>query len=116
MEINMTYAIIGTGLVGTRLARFFAAKDIPVLIANSRGPKAFNQLPLKVLASPLPDHVGRRVVFVSIDHEDASATVAALAESLGFAAIEVGNMAGGGRLIQARGPSCFRISPNIQCR
>jgi predicted dinucleotide-binding enzyme len=29
--------------------------------------KAFNQLPLKVLASPLPDDPGRRVVFVSSD-------------------------------------------------
>jgi predicted dinucleotide-binding enzyme len=36
--------------------------------------KAFNQLPFKVLASPLPDDVGRRVVFVSSDHKDASAT------------------------------------------
>jgi 8-hydroxy-5-deazaflavin:NADPH oxidoreductase len=197
MEINMTYAIIGTGLVGSTLARFFAAKDIPVLIANSRGPgtlgelaaevgpsvtpvttaeavkadiiffavrsvafkdvgavlqdwsgkividvtngfmlppevqraeyqgrltsevnagrvpgaklvKAFNQLPFKVLASPLPDDVGRRVVFVSSDHEDASATVAALAESLGFAAIEVGKIAEGGRLIQARAPLVFQ--------
>ena len=187
----MTYAIIGTGIVGATLAPFFAAKDIPVLIANSRGPetfgkvtaelgasvkaitvdeavkadiilvavgavafkdvgallqdwsgkividvtngfmlppevqqaeyqgrltsevnaervpgaklvKAFNQLPIKVLASPLPDDVGRRVVFVSSDHKDASATVAALAESLGFAAIEVGKIAEGGRLIQAR--------------
>jgi len=51
--------------------------------------KAFNQLPLKVLASPLPDQLGRRVVFVSSDHADASATVAALAEHLGFAAIEI---------------------------
>jgi hypothetical protein len=34
-------------------------------------------------------------MFVSSDHEDASATVAALDESLGFAAIEVGNIAGG---------------------
>ena len=70
--------------------------------------KAFNQLPFKVLASPLPDDVGRRVVFVSSDHEDASATVAALAESLGFAAIEVGKIAEGGRLIQARAPLVFQ--------
>jgi 8-hydroxy-5-deazaflavin:NADPH oxidoreductase len=193
----MTYAIIGTGLVGSTLARFFAAKSIPVLIANSRGPetlselaaelsanvkavtvdeavkadivfvavgalafkdvgarlkdwsgkividvtngfmlppqvqqteyhgrltsevnaervpgaklvKAFNQLPFKVLASPLPDNVGRRVVFVASDHEDASATVAALAESLGFAAIEVGKIAEGGRLIQARAALVFQ--------
>ena len=193
----MTYAIIGTGTVGLTLARFFAAKNIPVLIANSRGPetlgeftaelggsvkgvtveeaveaeivfvavgplafkdvgavlsdwsgrividvtngsmlapdvvqaeyrgrltsevnaervpgaklvKAFNQLPFKVLASPLPDAVGRRVVFVSSDHADASATVAALAESLGFAAIEVGKIAEGGRLIQARAALVFQ--------
>jgi 8-hydroxy-5-deazaflavin:NADPH oxidoreductase len=193
----MTYAIIGTGLVGATLARFFAAKDIPVVIANSRGPKtlaglaaeigpsvtpatvadavkaeivlvavgalafkdvgavlpdwsgkividvtngfmlppevqqaeyqgrltsevnaervpgaklvkAFNQLPVKVLASPLPDDIGRRVVFVSSDHEDASATVAALVESLGFAAIEVGRIAEGGRLIQARASLVFQ--------
>jgi 8-hydroxy-5-deazaflavin:NADPH oxidoreductase len=197
MEINMTYAIIGAGTVGATLARFFAAKDIPVLIANSRGPetlgelaaeigpsvrpvtlaeavkadiilvavaalafkdvgaalpdwsgkividvtsgfmlppevqqaeyqgrltsevnaervagaklvKAFNQLPFKVLASPLPDNVGRRVVFVSSNHEDASATVAALAEKLGFAAIEVGRIAEGGRLIQARAALVFQ--------
>ena len=193
----MIYAIIGTGPVGETLARCFAAKHIPVLIANSRGPeslgklsaelgtsvravavaeaveadvilvavgavafkvvgamrpnwsgkividvtngfmlppevqqaeyqgrltsevnaervpgaklvKAFNQLPVKVLASPLPDDVGRRVVFVASDHEDASATVAALAESLGFAAIEVGGIAEGGRLIQARAPLVFQ--------
>jgi len=197
MEINMTYAIIGAGLVGATLARFFAAKNIPVLIANSRGPeslreltaelgasvkavateqaveadiilvavgsvafkkigamrknwsgkividvtnafmlppevqqaeyqgrltsevnaervpgaklvKAFNQLPFKVLAGPLPDDVGRRVVFVSSNHEDASAAVAALAESLGFAAIEVGKIAEGGRLIQARAALVFQ--------
>ena len=193
----MTYAIIGSGLVGATLARFFAAKDIPVLIANSRGPetlgalaaeigprvtpvtiaeavkagtilvavgavafkdvgamlhdwsgkividvtngfmlppevqeaeyqgrltsevnaervpgaklvKAFNQLPVKALASPLPDDVGRRVVFIASDHEDASATVAKLAESLGFAPIEVGKIAEGGRLIQARAALVFQ--------
>ena len=193
----MRYAIVGSGLVGATLARFFAAKNIPVLIANSRGPrtldgltaelgasvkavtvekaieadiilvavgavafkdfgalrrdwsgkividvtngfmlspevqqaeyqgrltsevnaervpggklvKAFNQLPVKVLAAPLPDDVGRRVVFVASDHADASATVAALAESLGFAAIEVGKIAEGGRLIQARAALVFQ--------
>ncbi|WP_051386880.1 hypothetical protein [Bradyrhizobium sp. ARR65] len=70
--------------------------------------KAFNQLPLKVLASPLPDDVRRRIVLVSSDHEDASAAVAALAESLGFAAIELGKIAEGGRLIQARAPLVFQ--------
>jgi 8-hydroxy-5-deazaflavin:NADPH oxidoreductase len=46
-------------------------------------------------------------MFVSSDHEDASAIVAALAEHLGFAAIEVGKIAEGGRLIQAPAPLVF---------
>ena len=193
----MTYAIIGSGTVGSTLARLFAAKNLPVRIANSRGPetltalaaelgssvtpapveqaveadiilvavgavafkdvaalrkdwsgkivvdvtngfmlpaevqeaefhgrltsevnaervpggklvKAFNQLPLKVLAAPAPDEVGRRVVFVSSDHEDASAAVAKLVDELGFAPIEVGKLAEGGRLIQARAPLVFQ--------
>jgi len=197
MEMNMSYAIIGSGTVGTTLARLFAIKNIPVRIANSRGPatlgelaaelkssvtpvavneaieadvllfavgslafkevgalrddwsgkividvtngfmlppevqeaefqgrltsevnaervpgaklvKAFNQLPLKTLAAPLPDNVGRRVVFVSSDHEDASKTVAGLVDDLGFAPIEVGKIAEGGRLIQARAPLVFQ--------
>ena len=193
----MTYAIIGSGTVGSTLACLFATKAIPVLIANSRGPatlvdlaaelgssvtpvsaqeavqadvvlvavgsiafkdigalredwsgtivvdvtngfmlpaevqeaefhgrltsevnaervpgaklvKAFNQLPLKVLASPIPDDAGRRVVFVSSDHEDASTTVTKLVDDLGFAPIEVGKLAEGGRLIQARAPLVFQ--------
>ena len=186
----MTYSIIGSGTVGSTLARLSAAKNVPVQIANSRGPetladlatelgsvvtpvtieqavdadvivfavgsvafkdvaalrddwsgkvvidvtnafmlpvevqeaefhgrvtsevnaervaggklvKAFNQLPAKALLAPVPDG-GRRVIFVSSDHDDASATVATLAEELGFAPIEVGRLAEGGRLIQAR--------------
>jgi predicted dinucleotide-binding enzyme len=54
-----------------------------------------------VLASPVPDG-GKRVVFISSDHEDASAEVASLAEKLGFAPIEVGKIGESGRLIQAR--------------
>ena len=193
----MIYAIIGSGTVGSTLARLFAAKNVPVRIANSRGPetlvelatklgsnvtsatveeavaadiilfavgsvafkevgalredwsgkividvtngfmlppevqeaefhgrltseinaervpgaklvKAFNQLPLKVLAGSVPDDVGRRVVFVSSDHKDASATVAKLVEDLGFAPIEVGKLAEGGRLIQARASLVFQ--------
>ena len=33
----MTYSIVGSGKVGTALARLFARKNIDVAIANSRG-------------------------------------------------------------------------------
>jgi 8-hydroxy-5-deazaflavin:NADPH oxidoreductase len=48
--------------------------------------KAFNQLPMKVFSSPVPAG-GKRVVFISSDHEDASAKVAGLVGELGFALV-----------------------------
>jgi 8-hydroxy-5-deazaflavin:NADPH oxidoreductase len=69
--------------------------------------KAFNQLPMKALSSPVPAG-GRRVVFVSSDHADASEKVARLVGQLGFAPIEVGKIAAGGRLIQARNALVFQ--------
>ncbi|MDW5316841.1 NADPH-dependent F420 reductase [Rhizobium sp. PL01] len=69
--------------------------------------KAFNQLPMKELVAPVADG-GRRVVFVSSDHSDASATIVSLATDLGFAPIAVGKIAEGGRLIQARNALVFQ--------
>ncbi|WP_320198665.1 NADPH-dependent F420 reductase [Agrobacterium sp. rho-13.3] len=192
----MTYSIIGTGNVGLTLAGFFAKNDIPVAVANTRGPstvvsaveglgnsiqpstienaleadiiffavqflnfkdvgklradwsgkividvtnsaflppevqehelqgrlssevnadrvpgaqlvKAFNQLPMQGLTAPVPAG-GRRVIFISSDHAEASAAVASLTQDLGFAPIEVGKIAEGGRLIQARNALVFQ--------
>jgi hypothetical protein len=61
MEINMTYAIIGAGTVGATLARFFAAKDIPVLIANSRGPETLGELAAEIGPSVTPVTVAEAV-------------------------------------------------------
>lgn len=69
--------------------------------------KAYNQLPMQGLTAPVPAG-GRRVVFISSDHADASAAVASLTENLGFAPIEVGRIAEGGRLIQARNALVFQ--------
>jgi 8-hydroxy-5-deazaflavin:NADPH oxidoreductase len=69
--------------------------------------KAFNQLSVQVLSSPVPNG-GKRVVFISSDYEDASAEVVSLAEKLGFAPIEVGKIGEGGRLIQARNALVFQ--------
>jgi 8-hydroxy-5-deazaflavin:NADPH oxidoreductase len=70
MEINMTYAIIGTGGVGTTLARFFAAKDIPVLMANSRGPETLAEVVAEIGASVTPatvaEAVNADIVFVAV--------------------------------------------------
>jgi predicted dinucleotide-binding enzyme len=40
----MTYSIIGSGAIGTALARQFARTNTPVLIANTRGPSTLADL------------------------------------------------------------------------
>lgn len=69
--------------------------------------KAFNQLPMKVLSSAVPEG-GKRVIFIASDDEGASAVVAKLTDELGFAPIELGKIAEGGRLIQARNALVFQ--------
>jgi 8-hydroxy-5-deazaflavin:NADPH oxidoreductase len=64
--------------------------------------KAFNHLPAGVLAEDPAINGGRRVVFLSSDDESATATVAAMVEQLGYAPVNLGKIAEGGQLVQAR--------------
>lgn len=79
---------------------------------GARVVKAFNHLPARVLAEDPASNGGRRVVFLSSDDESASATVAGLAEQLGYAPVKLGKIAEGGQLVQARngvwGPLVFQ--------
>jgi 8-hydroxy-5-deazaflavin:NADPH oxidoreductase len=74
--------------------------------------KAFNHLPARVLAEDPAINDGRRVVFLSSDDESATATVAALVDQLGYAPVNLGKIAEGGQLVQARdgiwGPLIFQ--------
>ncbi|MGH6614328.1 NADPH-dependent F420 reductase [Sphingomonas sp.] len=54
----MTYAIIGSGAIGSALARQFARHQIPVAIANSRGPTSIVSL---------ADELGSPIVPCSLD-------------------------------------------------
>ena len=67
--------------------------------------KGFNHLPAGVLAADPNVEGGRRVVFLSSDDEGAAAAVAALAEQLGFAPVDLGKLEEGGALVQARDKS-----------
>lgn len=75
--------------------------------------KGFNHLLARTLASDPHVKGGRRVVFLSSDDEGAAAPVAALAEQLGFAPVNLGKFEEGGALVQARadkswGPLIFQ--------
>jgi len=72
-------------------------------LTGARLVKAFNHLPAPKLAEDPDIKGGRRVIFLSSDDEKAAEQVAALVEQLGFAPVELGKLAEGGLLIQARG-------------
>ncbi|MGA6980467.1 MAG: NADPH-dependent F420 reductase [Candidatus Sulfotelmatobacter sp.] len=71
--------------------------------------KAFNSLSAEVLAQDPNVQGGKRVVFLSSDDEGGAAQVATLVEQLGFAPVQLGKLAEGGLLIQARGKTWAQL-------
>lgn len=65
--------------------------------------KAFNTLPPDLLAAEPRQAEGKRVVFYSGDHVRAKVEVGRLIAQFGFAAIDLGGLASGGRLQQFPG-------------
>jgi predicted dinucleotide-binding enzyme len=53
----MKYAIIGSGKIGTALARTFARESIEVAIANTRGPEALASLTKELGRSVVPQSI-----------------------------------------------------------
>src|SRR3954469_9273696 len=82
-----------------------SSKAVAQAFAGARLVKGFNHLVAAVLDQDPAVHGGRRVVFLASDDEDAAAEIAALAEKLGFAPIQLGGLSEGGLLVQARGNS-----------
>jgi 8-hydroxy-5-deazaflavin:NADPH oxidoreductase len=72
-------------------------------VPGARVVKAFNHLQAALLAGDPRAEGGRRVLFVAGDDAPAKAEVGQLIERLGFAAIDLGRLAEGGRLSQFPG-------------
>ncbi len=66
----MKYAVIGSGEIGTALARAFARKRVDVVIANSRGPQTIaslaQQLGPNVVPRSLADACEAEIVFLAV--------------------------------------------------
>lgn len=73
------------------------------MLPGARVVKAFNHLQAALLSADPAAEGGRRALFVSGDHADAKAEVIKLIERLGFAAIDLGTLDGGGKLAQFPG-------------
>jgi predicted dinucleotide-binding enzyme len=78
-------------------------------LAGARLVKAFNHLPAEKLAEDPDIKGGRRVIFLSSDDEKAAGDVAALVGQLGFAPVQLGKLAEGGLLVQARGSTWAQL-------
>ena len=73
----MKYAIIGSGNIGTALARAFARKNIEVAIANTRGPETLaartKELGPSVSARSVSDALKAEMIFLAVPfpaHQD----------------------------------------------
>ncbi|QJP14887.1 NAD(P)-binding domain-containing protein [Starkeya sp. ORNL1] len=73
------------------------------LVPGARVVKAFNHLLAPLVAGDPAAEGGKRVLFYSSDDDAAKAEVGALIDELGFAGIDLGSLAVGGRLAQFPG-------------
>jgi predicted dinucleotide-binding enzyme len=66
----MKYAIIGSGKIGTALARIFARENIEVAIANTRGPETLasltKELGSSVFPQSIPDALKAEMIFLAV--------------------------------------------------
>jgi len=74
------------------------------LVPGTRVVKAANTLAAAVLGSDPHEAGGKRVIFLSGDDADAKSRVIALFQDAGFSAIDLGNLAIGGKMQQVHGP------------
>jgi predicted dinucleotide-binding enzyme len=73
------------------------------LVPGARVVKAFNHLPAHLLSDDPQAEGGRRVLFVAGDDAEAKSAVSGLIGRLGFFGVDLGSLAGGGRLVQIPG-------------
>jgi predicted dinucleotide-binding enzyme len=74
------------------------------LVPGARVVKAANTLAAAVLGSDPHEAGGKRVIFLSGDDPDAKSKVIELFRDGGFSAIDLGDLATGGKMQQVRGP------------
>jgi predicted dinucleotide-binding enzyme len=94
----MTYSIIGSGNVGTALARQFARSGITVGIANTRGPVSIaplaNELGPKVVALELQEALKAEVVILAVPFRAHTAVAKALSDWSGKVVVDAMNTYG----------------------
>ena len=104
IDVTNAYGVSPDDLDGLPSSKF-----IEQAFTGARLVKGFNHLLAETLEQDPATRAGHRVVFLASDDDQATADVAALAESLGFAPIQLGGLSAGGLLVQARGNTWGRL-------
>jgi len=91
----MSYSIIGSGAIGTALARQFARKNISVRVANSRGPASIAPLAAElgsaIEPAALEEALAADVVILAVPFTAVADTVAAVADWQGRIVVDATN-------------------------
>lgn len=105
--IDATNEFVGTSPDDLRpadLGDVIGTEQVASMLPGARVVKAFNTLSSSYIAANPRHPAGRQIVFLSGDDPDANRRVAALVEQFGFAAVNLGRLREGGRLMQRGGP------------
>jgi predicted dinucleotide-binding enzyme len=85
--------------LGGRSSSEVVSEQLP----GARLVKAFNTLYFRILGADPMEAGGRRVLFISGDDDSAKTEIKVIIESLGFSTIDLGTLAEGSKLQQAKG-------------
>jgi 8-hydroxy-5-deazaflavin:NADPH oxidoreductase len=104
IDATNPFAQVSPKLVLADLNGIGASEIVASFAKGARIVKAFNSIvTARFNEGPIKGN-GRRVVFVSGDHEEPKAFVKDLIKKFGFVAIDLGGLVTGGRMQQAGGP------------
>jgi predicted dinucleotide-binding enzyme len=91
----LTYAIIGSGAIGTALATQFARKNIDVFVANSRGPASLSELAGKlgnnIKPTSVKDAAKADVIILAVPFGSVSEAVSGISDWTGRVVIDATN-------------------------
>ena len=104
VDTSNPYKVVDGQLIPQDLAERTSSEIVQDLLGEAKLVKACNTLYSFVLESDPREAGGNRVLFVSGDDAEAKEQVGQLFESVGFAVIDLGTLAVGGRMQQGRGP------------
>jgi predicted dinucleotide-binding enzyme len=104
IDVTNAYGVPPEKLGGQPSSRFVAQA-----FTGARLVKGFNHLGAAKLDQDPTVQGGKRVVFLASDDDAAAEEIGALAETLGFAPINLGGLSEGGLLVQARGNTWGRL-------